>query len=188
MRKISRITSPSAIAYRKLLRTDVRITSNIRGEPKRSAQGSKRSFNLLDQWVLSLDTTIQYPCNDFETQPDGRDSQVAFSKFALLHCLCSFNLHSEKHSCLSEVWILFVADLFHPVDRAAVQRLLNGDMHHRAPARRAVPVLLAGLKPHDVTGPDCLDRPAPTLHPSGARRHNQRLAERVRMPGGACWT
>src|SRR6266446_8501445 len=111
--------------------------------------------------------------------PDGRDFQVAFSKLALLH------FRSPKTAGPSSGSVLFVADLFHPVDRAAVQRLLNSDMHHRRGARRAVPVLLTGCKPHDIAGPDFLDGPAPALHPSGTERDNQRLAERMRMPGRA---
>jgi DNA-binding transcriptional LysR family regulator len=43
--------------------------------------------------------------------------------------------------------VLFVADLFHPLDILAVHRFLNGDMRHRGRGRRPVPVLLPGRKP-----------------------------------------
>src|SRR5207245_9055735 len=52
--------------------------------------------------------------------------------------------------------VLFVADLFHPVDVFAVQRLLNGDMRHRRRGRRPVPMLLAGREPDHTAGPSVL--------------------------------
>jgi hypothetical protein len=36
--------------------------------------------------------------------------------------------------------VLLIADLFHPVDRFAVERFLNGYMSHRSRRRSAVPV------------------------------------------------
>ena len=51
--------------------------------------------------------------------------------------------------------------------------------------RRAVPVLLAGREPDDVAGPDLLDRAALALRPAAAGGDDQRLAERMRVPGGA---
>ena len=50
--------------------------------------------------------------------------------------------------------------------------------------RRAVPVLLARREPDHVAGPDFLDRPALALRPAAAGRHDQRLAQRVRVPRG----
>ena len=47
----------------------------------------------------------------------------------------------------------------------------------------AVPVLLAGREPDDVAGADLLDRPALALHPAAAGGDDQRLAERVGVPG-----
>src|ERR1700683_245094 len=81
--------------------------------------------------------------------------------------------------------VLFAADLFHPIDGASVQRLLDGDMRHRGRRRRTVPMLLTGRKPDNIARPDFLPRAAPTLHPSEPGGDNQRLAERMRMPGGA---
>ena len=79
---------------------------------------------------------------------------------------------------------MLVADLFHPVDGLAVELFLNGDMRHRRGRRGAMPVLLTRRKPDHITRPDFLDRPAPALHPAAARRDDQRLAQRVRVPCG----
>ena len=56
---------------------------------------------------------------------------------------------------------------------------------HRRGWRRAVPMLLAGRNPDHVARPDLLYRPAPALCTAAARRHDQRLPQRVRMPGRA---
>ena len=60
--------------------------------------------------------------------------------------------------------VLLVAHLLHPVDRLSVERLLDGDVHHRRGRRRAVPVLLPGREPHHVSRADLLDRTAFALH------------------------
>jgi hypothetical protein len=80
---------------------------------------------------------------------------------------------------------LFLADLFHPFDRLAVQRLPNGDVRHRDRRRCAVLMLLVRRKPDHVARPDFLDRSALALRPPKARRDDQRLTERMSMPGGA---
>ncbi len=81
--------------------------------------------------------------------------------------------------------VLFVADLFHPLDILAVHRFLNGDMRHRGRGRRPVPVLLPGRKPDHITGPEFIDRSALALNPAAAGCDDQSLAERMRVPGGA---
>src|SRR5947199_10723431 len=81
--------------------------------------------------------------------------------------------------------VLFIADVLHPLDDFSVERFLNGDMRHRSRRRRAVPMLRVRRKPDDVTRPDFLDRTALALRPSDARRDDQRLTERMCMPGGA---
>jgi hypothetical protein len=81
--------------------------------------------------------------------------------------------------------VLFVADLFHPLDILAVHRFLNGDMRHRGRGRRPVPVLLPGRRPDHITGPEFIDRSALALNPATAGCDNQSLAERMRVPGGA---
>src|SRR5437016_1659394 len=80
--------------------------------------------------------------------------------------------------------ILLVADSFHPVNRFAVQRFLNGDVRHRGRRRSAVPMLLTGRKPNHIAWPDFLDRAALALRPSKARRDDQHLTEWMCMPGG----
>src|SRR5947208_372412 len=92
---------------------------------------------------------------------------------------------SQGHACFLSLAVLFVADLFHPVDRFAVQRLLNGDVRHRGRRRRAVPMLLVRRKPDDIARPDFLDPVAPTLRPTKTGRDDQRLTEWMCMPGGA---
>src|SRR5437870_8374808 len=46
--------------------------------------------------------------------------------------------------------ILFVADLFHPLNHLTVERLLNGDMSHGGRWRSAVPMLLTRRKPDHI--------------------------------------
>src|ERR687898_2500864 len=78
--------------------------------------------------------------------------------------------------------VLLVADLFHPVDDLAVERLLNGDMRHRRRGRCAMPMLLIRRKPDHITWVDFLDRATPSLHPPAAGRDDQGLAERMGVP------
>src|SRR5580704_16222883 len=85
---------------------------------------------------------------------------------------------------LQSIAVLFVADLFHPVDDFAFERFLNRDVRHRRRRRGTVPMLLARREPDDVTRPDFLDRAALPLHPADAGGHDQRLAERMAVPGG----
>ena len=51
-------------------------------------------------------------------------------------------------------------------------------------ARRAVPMLLTRRERDHVAGPDLLDRATPALSAAAACRHDQRLAQRVGVPGG----
>ena len=46
-------------------------------------------------------------------------------------------------------------------------------------------MLLAGRKPDHIARPDFLDRTAPTLHPSHPCSDDERLSERMGVPGGA---
>ena len=41
---------------------------------------------------------------------------------------------------------------FHPIDRIAIQRFLNGDVRHRGRRRGAVPMLLVRCKPDQIAG------------------------------------
>jgi hypothetical protein len=45
-------------------------------------------------------------------------------------------------------------------------------------------MFFAGLKPDDIARPDFLDGTTPTLHAPDAASDDQRLAERMRVPGG----
>jgi hypothetical protein len=81
--------------------------------------------------------------------------------------------------------VLRVADVFHPVDDLAVERFRNRDVRHRCGRRRAVPVLLARREPNDIARLDLLDWPALALREAAAGRHDQRLSERMRVPGRA---
>src|SRR5690349_5280275 len=78
--------------------------------------------------------------------------------------------------------VLLFADLFHPVDGLAVERLGDRDVRHRRGGRGAVPVLLARLEPHHIARPDRLDRSALALYPAAAEGDDQRLAERMGVP------
>src|SRR5471030_3099790 len=81
--------------------------------------------------------------------------------------------------------VLGVADVLHPVDRLALQPLLDRDVSHGRRWLGSVPVFLARRKPHDVPGMDLLDRPAVTLNPAAAIRNDQGLAKGMGVPGGA---
>src|SRR4051812_8220226 len=81
--------------------------------------------------------------------------------------------------------VLLVGDLLEPFDGLAVERLLNRDVRHGCRPRRAVPVLLVGPDGHDVAGADLLYPAAPALVETAARRDDQCLTERVRVPVAA---
>src|SRR5207302_3702254 len=94
----------------------------------------------------------------------------------LVSCLCvpDRNVLPEPSTL-----ILFAADLFHPVDRLAVKAFLNGEVHHSCGWRCTVPVLLLRLEPDHVPRMNVFYWPTPALDPAAARRHDQRLAQRV---------
>ena len=74
------------------------------------------------------------------------------------------------------LFVLMVADVFHPIDDLPIFFLLNRDVSHARRRRGAMPVLLPGRNPNYVTGTDLLDRPVPALNPSTAARYNKSLA------------
>src|SRR5438105_13942310 len=78
--------------------------------------------------------------------------------------------------------ILFLADLFHPIDDFAIQLFLDRDVHHRRCWRGAVPVFLAGREPVDITGTNLFDGPAPSLRAAAASGADDSLPEGTRMP------
>ena len=81
--------------------------------------------------------------------------------------------------------IVGVADLLHPHDVPAVERFLDRDVGHRGGRGGAVPVLVTRRTPDHVARPDLDDGLAFALRPAAAERDDQRLPERVRVPGRA---
>src|SRR5437667_1017789 len=75
--------------------------------------------------------------------------------------------------------ILFVADSLHPVSGLAVEPFLDGDVRHGRRRRGAVPVFLARRERDHVAGSNLLDRAAPALRASAARRHDEGLTQGV---------
>src|SRR5579863_1948639 len=69
--------------------------------------------------------------------------------------------------------ILLIGDVLHPFDDSAVERFLDGDVSHGGVRRRAVPMLFAGRKPHDIAGMNLLDRAAPPLRAARAGSDDQ---------------
>jgi len=81
--------------------------------------------------------------------------------------------------------VLLVADVFHPVDDLAILLFPNGDVRHGCGGCGSVPVLLAGGEPDHIAGADLLDGAAFALGPAKTGGYDQRLAERMRVPGRA---
>src|SRR4051812_26600872 len=78
--------------------------------------------------------------------------------------------------CISHLsFVLLVGDVFEPIHGLAIELLLHGDVRHRRGWRRAVPVLFAGRKPHDVTGPNLFNASAPALDAARPGCDDQRL-------------
>src|SRR5512135_1989790 len=80
--------------------------------------------------------------------------------------------------------VLFVADLFHPIDGLAIEPFLNGDMRHGCGWCGPVPMFLPRREPDYVPRTNFFNRATPALDPARACRHNQGLAQRVGVPGG----
>src|SRR5579885_215111 len=117
-------------------------------------------------------------------ESEGRDFQATLSKCALLHGL---NSALSMKACIDgfprSALVLFVADLFHPVNCLAVESLLNGDVRHGRGWRGAMPMFLPRLKQDHIAWSNLLDGSPPTLCPATASRHDQGLAQRVGVPG-----
>src|ERR1700757_543125 len=64
--------------------------------------------------------------------------------------------------------VLLVADVLHPGDVLAVERLLGGDMNHARRRRGAVPVLFVRRNPDNVARFDLAHFAAPALYPARA--------------------
>src|SRR4051794_16680481 len=82
--------------------------------------------------------------------------------------------------------VLLVGDVATPGDgAAALVALLHGNVEHEAVRRGAVPVVLARLEEDTVARADLFDRAALALAAADAFGDEDRLAVRVRVPGGA---
>src|SRR3954447_24425703 len=97
-----------------------------------------------------------------------------------------FGKRGGSARALARAAVLLVGDVLAPCHGAAgLVVLLHGDVGHEAVGRGAVPVILCGLEEHAVAGADRLDRAALALAPADALGDEDRLAVRVRVPGGA---
>ena len=74
--------------------------------------------------------------------------------------------------------------MFHPVNRLAIEPLLNGDVRHGGSWCGPMPVFLPRLEPDHIPLTNVFNRASPALCPAKALRHNQRLAQWMGMPGG----
>src|SRR3954452_17278105 len=86
-------------------------------------------------------------------------------------------------ACLTA--IICVTDMLEPLDRLAVEGFLDRQMRHRRGRRGAMPVLFPRGKPDGVAGTDLLDRSALALRQPQAGDDEQRLTERMGVPGSA---
>src|SRR6266550_3970614 len=88
--------------------------------------------------------------------------------------------HEQDTNQLPQV--LFVADLFHPLNDFAVERLLNRDVRHRRCRRGAVPMSLVRRAPDHVARTQLNFWLALALYPAKAGGDDQNLPERMCMP------
>src|SRR6266571_3448339 len=95
-------------------------------------------------------------------------------------------LHCSMLLFLMGTVVLLIAYLLHPVDDLSVEFLLDRDMGQGGGGRCAMPMLLARRAPNYVARPDLPDRAAPALHKTAAARHDERLAQGMRVPVAAC--
>jgi len=81
--------------------------------------------------------------------------------------------------------ILLVRNLFHPLDRLAIQRFRDGDMRHGRRRRRAMPMLVARRTPDDIASAYFHDRTAVALRPTATSGDDEGLTKGMGVPGGA---
>lgn len=81
--------------------------------------------------------------------------------------------------------VLLAADLFQPVNHFAIEVFLNGNVRYDRGGRGALSVFLAGRKPYQVGGMNLLNWAAFARRASTAGGHDERLSQRMSVPGGA---
>src|SRR5690348_11617450 len=104
--------------------------------------------------------------------------------------LCDHRLHNATWAILTDrpdfplfgPPVLLIANLFHPVGGFAVELFLDRDVRHGRGWTGSVPMLLSRREPDHVARTNFLNRTAPALCPAAAGRHDQSLAQRVRVP------
>src|SRR5260370_31933903 len=103
------------------------------------------------------------------------NTPVPPTAFSVSLCLCGLIGIFQQPLSL----ILFVADLFHPVDGLAVKVFQNGDVRHRRASSGSVPILLTRRAPDHIARPNFLFRATLALHPPTSGCDYQGLAERA---------
>lgn len=84
-------------------------------------------------------------------------------------------------SCRRACEILCIGNVRQPFNVLAVERFLHGNVRHRSCGGRAVPVLVAGRAPDDISRTNLDDRLAFALGPPAARCDDQCLAQWMGM-------
>src|SRR5208282_5661981 len=105
------------------------------------------------------------------------ERRSALARRSYAHCSsphCSYPYCSYQCPLFPSV-VLFVGDLFHPVDHLTVELFLDGDVRHGCGRRSPMPVLLAGREPDHITRPNFFDRASPALCPAAASGDDQSL-------------
>src|SRR5947207_15748347 len=92
-------------------------------------------------------------------RPRAETSKLLFP--SVRFCMFSISsrfLKTRNARSLRSCLVLFVADLFHPVNSLAIELFLNGDMRHGGGWRSPVPVFLTRPEPDHVTRSNVLYR------------------------------
>jgi hypothetical protein len=80
---------------------------------------------------------------------------------------------------------LRIGDVLQPLDVLAVEGLLNRDVGHGGGRRRAMPVFVPGRTPDDIARADLDNGLTLALRPAATGGDNQRLPQRMGVPGRA---
>ena len=82
--------------------------------------------------------------------------------------------------------VLLLSHMLHPIHHLPIQPLLHRDMRHPGRSAGPMPMLFSRRKPNHIPRPNLLHRPTFTTNPTTTSRNNQRLPQRMRMPGRPC--